>query len=93
MGRVAAVRFMGLYVPVVAAFLLAFLRPQRRKDFPRRAAGICLDSALVTCSPVAQPPLRLVAVQRTGRTVSWNASRSLPRMGSALGNPTNPDLP
>jgi protein-S-isoprenylcysteine O-methyltransferase Ste14 len=34
MGRVAAVRFMGLYVPVIAAFLLVFLRPNRKRIFP-----------------------------------------------------------
>jgi protein-S-isoprenylcysteine O-methyltransferase Ste14 len=39
MGRVAAVRFMGLYVPVVAAFLLAFLRPQRERIFPAALLG------------------------------------------------------
>src|SRR5713226_4969560 len=39
MGRVAAVRFMGLYVPVIAAFLLAFLRPNRKRIFPAALLG------------------------------------------------------
>ncbi len=39
MGRVAAIRFMGLYVPVIAAFLLAFLRPNRRRIFPAALLG------------------------------------------------------
>lgn len=39
MGRVAAVRFMGLYVPVIAAFLLVFLRPNRKKIFPAALLG------------------------------------------------------
>jgi protein-S-isoprenylcysteine O-methyltransferase Ste14 len=39
MGRVAAIRFMGLYVPVLAAFLLAFLRPNRKRIFPAALLG------------------------------------------------------
>jgi protein-S-isoprenylcysteine O-methyltransferase Ste14 len=39
MGRAAAVRFMGLYVPVVAAFLLLFLRKQRERIFPAALMG------------------------------------------------------
>jgi len=39
MGRVAAVRFMGLYVPVIAAFLLAFLRSNRKRIFPAALLG------------------------------------------------------
>ena len=39
MGRVAAVRFMGLYVPVIAAFLLVFLRPNRKRIFPAALLG------------------------------------------------------
>src|SRR5271169_2619273 len=39
MGRAAAVRFMGLYVPVIAAFLLVFLRPQRKRIFPAALMG------------------------------------------------------
>src|SRR6266478_4746942 len=39
MGRLAAVRFMGLYVPVIAAFLLAFLRPHRKRIFPASLLG------------------------------------------------------
>ena len=39
MGRVAAVRFMGLYVPVIAAFLVAFLRPNRKRMFPAAVLG------------------------------------------------------
>lgn len=39
MGRVAAVRFMGLYVPVIAAFLLAFLRLHRKRIFPAALLG------------------------------------------------------
>jgi hypothetical protein len=39
MGRVATVRFMGLYVPVIAAFLLAFLRLHRKRIFPAALLG------------------------------------------------------
>ncbi|MGB8096617.1 MAG: hypothetical protein WCF17_05635 [Terracidiphilus sp.] len=39
MGRVAAIRFMGLYVPVIAAFLLVFLRPRRKRIFPGALMG------------------------------------------------------
>ncbi len=39
MGRVAAVRFMGLYVPVITAFLLVFLRPNRKRIFPAAILG------------------------------------------------------
>ena len=39
MGRVAAVRFMGLYVPVIAAFFLAFLRSNRKRIFPAALLG------------------------------------------------------
>src|ERR1700722_5034477 len=39
LGRVAAVRFMGLYVPVIAAFLLVFLRPNRKRIFPAALLG------------------------------------------------------
>ncbi len=39
MGRAAAVRFMGLYVPVIAAFLLVFLRPSRKRIFPAALLG------------------------------------------------------
>jgi protein-S-isoprenylcysteine O-methyltransferase Ste14 len=39
MGRVAAIRFMGLYVPVIAAFLLVFLRPNRKRIFPAALLG------------------------------------------------------
>jgi protein-S-isoprenylcysteine O-methyltransferase Ste14 len=39
MGRVAAVRFMGLYVPVIAAFLIVFLRPNRKRIFPSALLG------------------------------------------------------
>ena len=39
MGRAAAVRFMGLYVPVIAAFLLVFLRPNRKRIFPAALLG------------------------------------------------------
>jgi protein-S-isoprenylcysteine O-methyltransferase Ste14 len=39
MGRVAAIRFMGLYVPVIAAFLLAFLRPKRERILPAALLG------------------------------------------------------
>jgi len=39
MGRVAAIRFTGLYVPVVAAFLLAFLRPRLKRIFPAALLG------------------------------------------------------
>lgn len=39
MGRVAAVRFIGLYVPVVAAFLLTFLRPRQSRVFPATLMG------------------------------------------------------
>jgi len=39
MGRVAAIRFLGLYVPVIAAFVLAFLRPQRKRIFPAALLG------------------------------------------------------
>src|SRR3954465_5776927 len=39
MDRIAAVRFMGLYVPAVAAFLLAFLRPHRKRIFPAAMLG------------------------------------------------------
>jgi protein-S-isoprenylcysteine O-methyltransferase Ste14 len=39
MGRVAAVRFMGLYVPVISAFLLVLLRPNRKRIFPAALLG------------------------------------------------------
>jgi protein-S-isoprenylcysteine O-methyltransferase Ste14 len=39
MGRVAAIRFMGLYVPVIAGFLLVFLRPYRKRTFPAALLG------------------------------------------------------
>ena len=39
MDRIAAVRFMGLYVPAVAAFLIAFLRPHRKRIFPAGMLG------------------------------------------------------
>jgi protein-S-isoprenylcysteine O-methyltransferase Ste14 len=39
MGRVAALRFMGLYVPVIAAFLVVFLRPKRKRIFPAALLG------------------------------------------------------
>jgi len=39
MDRVAAVRFLGLYVPVIAAFLIAFLRPKRKRIFPAALLG------------------------------------------------------
>jgi protein-S-isoprenylcysteine O-methyltransferase Ste14 len=39
MGRVAAVRFMGLYVPVMAAFLLAFVRATPKRIFPAALVG------------------------------------------------------
>ncbi len=39
MGSVAAVRFMGLYVPVIAAFLLVFLRPKLKRIFPAALLG------------------------------------------------------
>ena len=39
MGRVAAVRFIGLYIPVIAAFLFAFLRPNRKRMFPAALLG------------------------------------------------------
>jgi len=39
MGRVAAVRFMGLYGPVLGAFLLAFLRPRLGRVFPATLLG------------------------------------------------------
>jgi protein-S-isoprenylcysteine O-methyltransferase Ste14 len=39
MGRVAAIRCMGLYVPVIAAFLVAFLRPKRKRIFPAALLG------------------------------------------------------
>jgi hypothetical protein len=39
MGRAAAIRFMGLYGPVVAAFLLVFLRPRRKRLFPAALLG------------------------------------------------------
>ena len=39
MGRFAAVRFMGLYVPVIVAFLLVFLRPNRERIFSAAMVG------------------------------------------------------
>ncbi len=39
MGRAAAVRFTGLYIPVIAAFLLVFLRPSRKRIFPAALLG------------------------------------------------------
>src|SRR5437879_4718584 len=39
MGRVAAIRFTGLYVPVIAAFLLAFLQPKPKRIFPAALLG------------------------------------------------------
>jgi protein-S-isoprenylcysteine O-methyltransferase Ste14 len=39
MGRVAVLRFMGLYLPVMAAFLLVFLRPTRKRIFPAALLG------------------------------------------------------
>jgi len=39
MGRVATIRFLGLYVPVIAAFLLAFLRPKRERILPAALMG------------------------------------------------------
>lgn len=39
MGRVAAVRFMGLYVPAVLAFLVVFLRPRQKRIFPAALMG------------------------------------------------------
>jgi len=39
MGRVAAIRFLGLYVPVIAAFLCFFLRHQSRRIFPAALLG------------------------------------------------------
>jgi protein-S-isoprenylcysteine O-methyltransferase Ste14 len=39
MGRATTVRFMGLYVPVIAAFLLVFLRPNRKRIFPAALLG------------------------------------------------------
>src|SRR6266446_6444369 len=39
MGHAAAVRFMGLYVPVIAAFLIVFLRPNRKRIFPAALLG------------------------------------------------------
>jgi protein-S-isoprenylcysteine O-methyltransferase Ste14 len=39
MGRVATIRFLGLYVPVIVAFLLVFLRPQRKRTFPAALIG------------------------------------------------------
>jgi protein-S-isoprenylcysteine O-methyltransferase Ste14 len=39
MGRAAAVRLMGLYVPVIAAFLLVFLRLNRKRIFPAALLG------------------------------------------------------
>src|SRR3989442_14403438 len=94
MGRVAAVRFMGLYVPVVAAFLLAFLGPQRERIFPAALFGF------VWTLP------SLLAVQLLNLHFGWwqfnaqggllrgipNPSRALPRMGSALRKPSNPVL-
>jgi protein-S-isoprenylcysteine O-methyltransferase Ste14 len=40
MGRVTAIRFLGLYVPVIAAFLLFFLRPQGKRIFPASLMGM-----------------------------------------------------
>lgn len=39
MGRIAIVRFAGLYFPVIAAFLVAFLRPRRTRIFPAALLG------------------------------------------------------
>jgi protein-S-isoprenylcysteine O-methyltransferase Ste14 len=39
MERAVAVRFMGLHIPVVVAFLLVFLRPQRERIFPAALMG------------------------------------------------------
>ena len=40
MGQVAAVRFMGLYLPIIAAFLVAFLRGKRKRIFPAALMGL-----------------------------------------------------
>jgi protein-S-isoprenylcysteine O-methyltransferase Ste14 len=40
MGRIAAIRFMGLHVPVIAAFLFVFLRPKRQRIFPAALLGL-----------------------------------------------------
>jgi hypothetical protein len=56
---------------------------------PTRAWGDGLEVG-AACPSIAQPVLRLVEIQRARRTFSWNACRSLPRMGSALGNPSDP---
>jgi protein-S-isoprenylcysteine O-methyltransferase Ste14 len=39
MGRVTAIRFMGLYVPVLAALLVAVLRPKLKRIFPAALLG------------------------------------------------------
>lgn len=39
MGSVAAIRFMGLYLPIIAAFLAAFLRSSRKRIFPAALMG------------------------------------------------------
>ena len=39
MGRDVAIRTMGLYFPVLAAFLVAFLRPNRNRAFPAALVG------------------------------------------------------
>lgn len=39
MGRIAAIRLMGLYVPVLAAFLFVFLRPKLKRIFPATLMG------------------------------------------------------
>ena len=39
MERIAIVRFAGLYFPVIAAFLVAFLQPRRTRIFPAALLG------------------------------------------------------
>jgi protein-S-isoprenylcysteine O-methyltransferase Ste14 len=48
MGRTAAIRFLGLYVPVIVAFLLVFLRSNRKRLFAAALVGFvwCLPSLL-----------------------------------------------
>jgi len=39
MARAAAIRFLGLYVPVIVTFLVVFLRPQKQRTFPAAIMG------------------------------------------------------
>jgi hypothetical protein len=52
MGRIAAIRFMGLYLPIMAAFVIVIARSRTPRLFPA-APQFSLDAAILACPAIA----------------------------------------